>query len=338
MTDESRAPAKVLKLCKEREREFERSIDEGGTGTFGAACRAYLETNGSPRFLTPIMDKLGHIELKAITQQMIDKAAVEIYPNCTVQTRNRQFYTPFIAVWSYASMGQNAMCKPIKWGRPKGATVLQQVRKPVAYKDAVKFINACPDFSGKIMFFLFWTGCRPIEALNLECQDIDLKGQWAVLKETKTGEARGIPLHSSLLPMLKEEIKKGGRLFRSSTGEAYKDTRRLNKAGRIIQQGGGAFTSSLKGANKLGLGITPYTARHTVSTHLAKTATQYEKDAILGHARGMSGHYVHLPQEGLIKAIESLPNAEKLGCKFAGKVYNGCTTQKPRKKGDGGKA
>jgi len=320
-------PLKVKKLCEQRQREFQDEIDEGGSETFGAAVRLYLNTGGSPRFLGPIEARFKGTPLRDMTQAMIDKAAIEIYPDCTPATRNRQFYTPFIAVWSKASQGQKAMCNHVKWGRPKGSTTLRQVRKPVDYKDAVKFINACPDHSGKIMFFLFWTGCRPLEAITAKCENVDIKKQWMVLEDTKTGEPRGIPLHKSLIPMLKEEVKKGGILFRTSEGKPYADNRSRNGLGRIVSQGGGNFTASMKPAQKLGLGITPYTARHTVSTYLAGKVTTYEKDAILGHARGISGHYVHLPQTALIQAINNLPNAEKLGCRFSNEVYNACTKQ-----------
>lgn len=318
-------PPKVLKLAEKWEREHKNDVDEAASDTFGAAVKMYLSTGGSPRFIGPIDERLGHIMLNDITQKMIDTVAREIYPDVTIHTLNRQFYTPFIAVWSKASEGQRAIAKHVKWGRPKGSTTLRKVRKPVSYKDAVMFINRCPPQSGKIMFFLFWTGARPIEAINLECKNVDIKNRWLVFEDTKTGEPRGIPIHKSLIPMLKEELKHGGKVFRSSTGQEYADNRKRNKMGRIVSQGGGNFAASLKRAKELDLGITPYTARHTVSTYLATRVTQYEKDAILGHSRGVSGHYVHLANKELIKVIDSLPDAKKLGCIYAVKVYNGRT-------------
>jgi integrase len=60
-----------------------------------------------------------------------------------------------------------------------------------------------------------------------------------------------------------------------------------------------------------GLDITPYTARHTVSTNLIWPCGVGEivKDEILGHAgtNDMSKHYTHLPRQPLIDAINKLP-------------------------------
>jgi integrase/recombinase XerD len=302
-------PLEVRKLRDKREQELERS----GLATFETAANLYLAAGGSPRFIQPIVDKIGSVFIHQVDQALIDKTAIEIYPDCSPATRNRQFYTPFISVWSRASMGQNAMCPPVKWGRPIGTGYLQQVRKPTDYKSAVKFINACPLHAGKIMFFLFWTGCRPAEALNLECEDVDIKGRWAVLRDTKTGEPRGIPLHRCLVPMMKEEIKKGGKVFRTSKGEPYAQNKKLNKTGRIISQGGPGFATVLKDARKeTGLHITPYTARHTVATYLDDKVPAKRKDAILGHSRDIAGHYVSLSRADLIEAIDKLPMPDKI--------------------------
>lgn len=306
-------PTKEIKdFAAKREAELKST----GRSTYGDAIAAYLEAGGSPRFIEPINEKLGKMNLSDINQQLIDKTALEIYPDCSAATRNRQFYTPFIAVWTHASVGQNAMCPPIKWGRPKGSTVLKQVRKPSIYEDAVKFINACPDHAAEIMFFLFWTGCRPIEAITLDCCNVDIKGRWAVLEGAKDQPPRGIPLHRSLIPMLKEKIKHGGKVFRSSKGKPYKVNKTHNKAGRIISQGGNGFSTAIRSAQKLGLGITPYTARHTVSNFLTREKLHDERDEILGHSKTVKSVYVHLPQADLIKAIDTLPDAGKLKCRI----------------------
>lgn len=263
--------------------------------------------------MAKVLERIGTRPLSEISQEMLDRESILAYPACTPETRNRQFYTPFIAVWTHNSIGLNSLCPPVKWKRPVGRT-LRQVRKPVDYKDAVSFINACPDYEAKIMFFLFWTGRRPIEAIDMNCEDVLIDKSWAVHRKTKTGDPIGFPLHKSLIPMLREEVKKGGKLFRNSLGRPYLDNRKTNSQGRVIKSGGRYL--SLKDAKKLGLGITPYIARHTVSTYLSKRVTQYEKDRILGHASGISGHYVFVPDEDMIKAINVLPNAAALGCKL----------------------
>jgi integrase/recombinase XerD len=55
--------------------------------------------------------------------------------------------------------------------------------------------------------------------------------------------------------------------------------------------------------------ISPYTARHTVSTQLVINGVHgHIKDQILGHAvDDMSRHYTNVPQAPLIDAINTLP-------------------------------
>jgi integrase/recombinase XerD len=69
--------------------------------------------------------------------------------------------------------------------------------------------------------------------------------------------------------------------------------------------------TAIRGArNRSGIaGISPYTARHTVSTQLVVNGVHsHVKDQILGHAvDDMSRLYTSVPQEPLLKAINTLP-------------------------------
>jgi hypothetical protein len=73
----------------------------------------------------------------------------------------------------------------------------------------------------------------------------------------------------------------------------------------------GQMKTAIKGArNRSGMaGISPYTARHTVSTQLVINGVHsHIKDQILGHAvDDMSRHYTNVPQQPLIDAINTLP-------------------------------
>lgn len=311
--------AEAYRLKKEKELEDFAVHGRSYSATFKEAAETYLQAGGSPRFLERIVEKIGDDYLKDMNQSYIDKIAREIYPNCTPESLNRQFYTPFIAVWRNASRGQNPLCQVVLWARPKMSPTRARARKPEDYKKVVTFLNGTPLHAAKIAFFLFWTGCRPIEALTLECENVYPDKAWAVLMDTKTGIPRGIPLHKCLIPMLREEIKKGGKVFRNKFGEPYADGRKFNKAGRIITQGGGQFGTAIEmGRRKSKITtITPYTARHTVSTYLVWPGGvhTYIKDEILGHApeSEMSAHYVHLPRQPLIRAINKLPDPSKMG-------------------------
>jgi integrase/recombinase XerD len=283
--------------------------------TFAEAAVSYLAAGGSPRFLgdgkwTGLIGRFYNRPLHSITQNELDEAATELYPGTSAETRNRQAYTPFVAVWNHAVGNRWAEFR--KWSRPKklkGTVVkLPAVRagtRPVAYEHASQFVLAMSPAPAMVMTALFYTGMRPIELFALEASQVNISGRWVVLPSSKTGEPRGVPLHEFLVPMFTELVRRGGHLFRSPRGEPYP-----------VREGiSGQMKTAIKGARiYTGIGdVSPYTARHTVSTQLVINGVHpHIKDQILGHAvTDMSRHYTHVPQLPLIEAINTLPTVPK---------------------------
>lgn len=152
-----------------------------------------------------------------------------------------------------------------------------------------------------LMTALFYTGLRPIELFALEADDVDLAQRWFVVRSSKTGEPRGVPLHWFLAEWVGPLVERGGVLFRTHKGQPYTLTR----------GGGGQLKTSITGARNRSeiKDISPYTARHSVSTQLVVNGIHpHIKDQILGHAADdMSRHYTNVPQRLLIDAIDTLP-------------------------------
>jgi integrase len=157
-----------------------------------------------------------------------------------------------------------------------------------------------------IMTALFYTGMRPIELFRLQADDVDVAARWIVLNHTKTGEPRGVPLHEFLVPLFAPLASRGGTLFRTSRGRPY----------QLFKERGGQMKNAIQGARerlaraKTPINdISPYTARHTVSTQLVINGVHHHiKDQILGHAvDNMSRLYTKVPQAPLIEAINTIP-------------------------------
>jgi len=290
------------------------------TATFLDAALNYLKSGGSPRFLgeykdgqwTKLLGQIGQDKLKDLTQDYLDDIANRMYGHCTAETTNRQFWTPFIAVWKFNSKGQNALCRLVEWQRPKQKKSKSRAKKAVSYDEAITFINALSYPAAKIMFFLFWSGCRPGEAFSLKSKDVNPQDSWLSLEETKTDMPRGVPIHRALTPLMTYLKEQNEFIFLNSKGVPYPSGKQYNKAGRIIQNSGGQLASPINTAKKITkLNITPYSARHTVSTHLIWPCgvSDMIKDEILGHAsqNEMSKHYTHLPRKALIDEINELP-------------------------------
>jgi integrase/recombinase XerD len=297
------------------------------TATFLDAAVLYLETGGSPRFLgtldpesgrwSGLVGKIGDKRLKDLDQGSLNRAASELYPKCSAQTINRQFWTPFIAVWKNASKGNNPLCQEAVWQRPR-ITRKSAPRAAVDYQQVITFINGCDWHAAKILFFLFWTGCRPEEAFLLTTENVFPVQNWAAITATKTDVPRGIPLHPALLPLLKIECERPGHVFLNDRGTPYASRKKYNAAGRLMVQGGGQIKTAVRTAREAtGIEIVPYNARHTVSTYLIWPGgvNPHVKDEILGHADAddMSKYYVHLPRQPLIDAIKVLPDPRKMG-------------------------
>lgn len=311
--------AEAIRIRKEGRLANEAAHGLKAVATFDEAADSYTATGAPTRFIADVRKTDGVAsglavyfrgrKLIDIKQADLDKAAREMYPGAVRETLVRQVYTPFIAVWNHAA--RKEMCDVRVWERPRKAKgtnviVLKSERSgaaPVEYDYAARFVDAMSPDPAMLMTFLFYTGLRPIEAFALRAEDVSVEKRWFVVRNSKTGQPRGVPLHwwlAGWLPALVERAN-GAELFRTPRGEPY----------GIVQDGGGGLKTAIKGARKRSgiKDISPYTARHTVSTQLVVAGVHpHIKDQILGHAADdMSRHYTNVPQAPLIEAIDRLP-------------------------------
>jgi integrase len=312
-TDDDQA-AETIRILRERELLDESIFGKKINVTFGEAAKAYLEGGGSQRFLPKLREALFSKPLRKISQNDIDLLARRLYPDVLPETLNRQFYTPFIAVWNHAVGNEWAELR--KWKRPRKAkgtnrrkSVTRSGDRPVEYSLAATFVSNMSPAPAMVMTALFYTGLRPIELFTLEAADVDVDKRWITLLHTKSGEPRGVPLHDFLVPLftsLKGRHDQHRQLFRSYRGLPYV----------IHDARGGQLHGSLRGTRRRMAKaetpiseISPYTARHSVSTQLVINGVHpHIKDQILGHAvDSMSRRYTNVPQAPLIDAINTLP-------------------------------
>jgi len=294
--------------------------------SFREATESYFAAGGSARYLLDVhaddsehglMVYFGETRMTDINQKVLDEAAAKLFPNTLPETRNRQCHTPFIAVWNHAV--RNGWAEVRMWSRPKkpkGTNVVRVAKRrvgtfPVEYDHAARFVAAMSPGPAGLMTALFYTGMRPIELFALEAGAVNVAANWITLRNTKTGEPRGIPIHSFLLPLFESLLKRPGlgadeRLFRTPRGKPYEDV-----VTGIDEKGGGGLKSAINGARRRSgiKDIAPYTGRHSVSTALVVAGVHpHIKDQILGHAPDdMSRHYTNVPQPALIEAINKLP-------------------------------
>lgn len=277
-------------------------------GTFMQAAVLYLEAGGSPRFvgtydeLTGKWDGLighfGNSKLSAIGQIELDAAARVLYPNASAETRNRQVYTPFIAIWKKAET--RGLCEVRRWERPR------MDAKPrdrwATLKEVEKMAAAAAPHIARLVVFLAFTGARMSEALSLDWSDVDETAGWVVFRDTKRkNEDRGVPLHPSALAALSAIQGRAGKVFRTQKGRPYHETHKL--------AGGQAKTGWAAMCRRAGVsGLTPHSMRHTFSTWLtAAGVSERIRDELMGHASTDTGRrYAHVPRDELVAAVQRL--------------------------------
>lgn len=277
--------------------------------TFIEAADRYLASGKSPRHLSKVVLAFENDKLENLGQKELDDAAREAYPNCKPQTLNRQFYTPFISVMTFAA--QDDMVEYRKWRRPKVKKSDQRRVKWFTYEDARKFYEASAEHLKDIFIFCIYTGARITESIELEVKDLDLKKRWAVLNATKTESFRGVPVHSAVIRRLTSRItEKQLYVLPTDSGRAYKSHRKKHENNAV--QGGGYYRTAWNTALKdAGLeGYTPYSTRHTLNNWLILSGIdQTTREAIMGHRNSSTNAiYSDIPDQHLIDSIDCLPD------------------------------
>lgn len=287
--------------------------------TFGEAAVAYREAGRSSRYLgeeadgqwTGVLGQFLDTPLDSIGQKELDTAAKAVYPDVKPQTLNRQFYTPFIAVWNFAA--NEKMCAERSWSRPKEKKSDKKkrawFRKP---ETAAKLFDKLPWHLRALFIFYLYTGARITEAIELEIPDLYLEENWAVLNATKTEALRGVPLRPLVVKVLRWYIgdRKAGRVFLTHHGKPYEGRRRPD--GTVEDSGyfKTSWNASIEAAGLSGEGLTPYSMRHTFNNWLIRAGVEKEhREALMGHTdESTNAIYSDVPQEELIRIVSELPD------------------------------
>lgn len=128
----------------------------------------------------------------------IRQSAIDIYPNAKNSTRNRQVIVPTLAVINHCAELQ--LCPPLRMKRFKVET---KIKKPVTLEWINAFRAAADrDDVGALALFLFGTGARIREALNVRWQDVDFRNRRVLIRQTKLGNERQAHLPGDLLVVL----------------------------------------------------------------------------------------------------------------------------------------
>lgn len=255
-TANHREAQKILKHYQEQARlaAAEGQIKKKKGIGFADAVTNYVSNGGSPRFLKKLVEHFGDTPLSEIDQDAIDNASATLYPAATPQTKNRQVFTPMVAVLRRAKINPQ-LNRPIgAAGKPR--VVCHTEDEKMRLLDAAVTMDDPP--LAALLAFLFFTGCRLGEALKLRPENLHLDDEHpkAVIPKTKTGKPYEPELHPRVIELLRAlPPTKSGLVFALPTKTyLYKKLRRVYaKAG-------------IEKPADIGFHIT----RHSWATHLTK--------------------------------------------------------------------
>lgn len=161
--------------------EWRRHLDgPEASVTMAQAALAYRKAEKPTRFLERIEDHWRDMPLRQITPGAIRQSAIQLYPDATGATRNRQVIVPTQAIINHAaSLG---WCKPIKVPR---FDVEAKTKEPATRAWVEAFAKHASPHLASLALFMFGTGARIGESVRLTWADVDLNARTATIRVTK---------------------------------------------------------------------------------------------------------------------------------------------------------
>jgi integrase len=151
-------------------RELQGRRDPGSVLTFAQAAIEYRKTGKTPKYLELVEDHWRDMSVKEITRGALKRAAITLLPTGSGAYRNRAVLVPTMAVINHCA--ELDMCPPI---RAKRFPEPKQSKEPATADWIEAFMAHSSAHLGALACFMFATGARISEALNVAWRDIDMQ-------------------------------------------------------------------------------------------------------------------------------------------------------------------
>lgn len=175
---------RAQRIAAEKEtRQWKGHLDgPGAVLTFAQAVKLYLTAQKSPRFLARVADFWKDTPIREITSGAVKQAAITLYPNASGATRNRQILVPTMAVINHAA--EMGLCPKLQ---VKRFPVVAAVKEPATWEWIDAFVAHASPHLGALAMFMFLTGARISEALDIEWTDLDMVAGTVKIRMGKVG-------------------------------------------------------------------------------------------------------------------------------------------------------
>lgn len=153
--------------------------------TFARAAIEYRSAGKPTRFLDEVEAYWKDTLVKDITPGLVRQAAITLYPKAKGSTRNRHVIVPTQAIINHAA--EMELCAHLKVRRLQSVT---KTKKPATWEWVQAFMAKANPHLGALCCFMFLTGARISEAIDVRWEDVDLTGARALIRQTKVGDER----------------------------------------------------------------------------------------------------------------------------------------------------
>lgn len=189
--------------------------------TFAQAAILYLSADKPDRFIERVAAYWKDTPVKQITGGAIRQSAIVLLPKAGNATKNRNIIVPTQAIINHAaSLGK---CQHMKVERFPVAT---KRKEPASWEWVQKFMGEASPHLGALACFMFLTGARITEALNVRWRDIDLHARRAIIRQGKLGgEERRAHLPPALvvsIANIPSNREPGAKVFQYSSRDTAK--------------------------------------------------------------------------------------------------------------------
>lgn len=275
-------------------------------------CERQRSFRSKKGFIAQLKESFGNIQLRHLNTKLLEQ----------FQTERTQKGNKPATVNRLMATIKHCIHKGYQWEmlseetlkRVRQVKLLEENNRRLRYlsqPECQALINNCQGNTKATVVMALNTGMRKGEILGLKWDQVDLRHGFILLKETKNGERREIPINETLRGALQRILRRVDIpyvFYDSSTGQPYQDIKR-------------SFNTALRRA-----GIRDFRfhdLRHTFASHLVMAGIDITTvSRLLGHkSLTMTLRYSHLAPSHMVKAVDILDNT-LTGKSSAQKVHN----------------
>lgn len=200
---------------------------------------------------------------------MIDDYRIQMHQKELKPATIVNYLANITAVFAYAQK-RKWTDRVVKLDKPKVKLAIKALKE----NEVNALIDHAPDWLKPHLIFLRNTGLRTGELLTLKRDDVDLENRRAVIRDTKNGEDRVIPLNDAAVKVIRD-LPFDDILFRNHEGQPF---------GYSKDDGNHYLNRPVAAAAKrAGIRhVTPHMLRHTFATRLVEAGANIEVVRALG--------------------------------------------------------